>query len=435
VHPPTADAARRPIVFPLALALAALAACGDDAPAPTGPGDTPSTVDVAFCDGLTPEWVAFQDGDGEWTRAQPAVAGPITTFRHTFATNRGAIATVHHFASEISTLTIQFGTPAELAIVGDTNPDHCGAAEPRTLLGTVAGLAANEAAFISAGRSLRREVAYVAEGSAFVLGGLTAGAQDLLAARATLVDDEVTLTGMILRRRLDLPDSATIAVLDFDSGEAFQPVVHTVTLLGLGQEGALAHSRFRTANSEHLLPFVASPVVATSHRYSAVPEARLEPGDLHSFSATTAPSNDPVRRSATVHFRTPADRTLAFGAVPDEPQLSVVSGAPTLRPRARFGPQLDYDRITGIAFQQGEATLVAVSMTAAYAGLAGSGYDLIVPELTGVEGFDPRWALQPGTSLLWTSSRIGGTLGLGLNAVPFDGATQRAATSSGELAP
>jgi hypothetical protein len=48
---------------------------------------------------------------------------------------------------------------------------------------------------------------------------------------------------------------------------------------------------------------------------------------------------------------------------------------------------------------------------------------------------DPRWSLRSGEALLWTSSRIGGTLGLGLDAVPTDGATRRIGTAAGFLTP
>jgi hypothetical protein len=64
-------------------------------------------------------------------------------------------------------------------------------------------------------------------------------------------------------------------------------------------------------------------------------------------------------------------------------------------------------------------------MTSTYADLTATGYELIMPDLSGAQGFDPRWALRPGTAVSWIASRIGGTLGLGSNAAPTDGATVR----------
>jgi hypothetical protein len=74
-------------------------------------------------------------------------------------------------------------------------------------------------------------------------------------------------------------------------------------------------------------------------------------------------------------------------------------------------------------------------MTAAYAASNATGYDLVVPDLAGVDGFDAQWALMPGEPLLWTAVRIGGTLGVGLNAVPVDGSTSVTATRSGTFNP
>src|SRR5690349_17192993 len=44
-----------------ALLLALLAACGDDPASPGKHEVTPTDVDVTFCPGLEPAWVAFQD--------------------------------------------------------------------------------------------------------------------------------------------------------------------------------------------------------------------------------------------------------------------------------------------------------------------------------------------------------------------------------------
>jgi hypothetical protein len=112
------------------------------------------------------------------------------------------------------------------------------------------------------------------------------------------------------------------------------------------------------------------------------------------------------------------------------PEVSVAASAPTLRPRARFARQADYDRLTTITYRA-DGTVVSVAMTDAYATLSGNGYDLVVPELGGVPGFDVSWALRPASGVNWSVVRIGGTLGLGPDAVPTDGAIQRAAELSG----
>src|SRR4051812_25486137 len=180
----TTNFARRTAIG--ALTLAMLSACRDYTPAPTdpGPAGTPSVSNVVFCSGLEPNWVAFQDGDGEWTRAEPALSGSQVTFHHAFATNRGAIATARELAGGFTVLWVQYGTPAELAIVGDTRPDHCPPTVFLTLLGKVANVHANEVALVSAGYATR-ELIDPDQGNDFSLVALRPGPQDILATRGT----------------------------------------------------------------------------------------------------------------------------------------------------------------------------------------------------------------------------------------------------------
>jgi len=44
-------------------------------------------------------------------------------------------------------------------------------------------------------------------------------------------------------------------------------------------------------------------------------------------------------------------------------------------------------------------------------------------------GFDASWGLRPGVSVTWNAIRFGGTLPIGRNAVPVDGATRRTSTT------
>ena len=73
------------------------------------------------------------------------------------------------------------------------------------------------------------------------------------------------------------------------------------------------------------------------------------------------------------------------------------------------------------------ASRVFVAMTPSYAALAG-GYNLDVPDLRSVPGFDPTWTLIPGHQVAWTAIRIGGTLPRGRNVVAIDGMTRRSST-------
>jgi len=410
------------------LLIAAVSACSDGTlPSVPPPPPPPISVTVAYC--IQPAWVAFQDGDGAWTRAQPVLSGSNTTFRSEFSAGRGAIATLSRVGDNMTVLSVLYGTPAELVTAGDTNPRDCGPAPAKTLLGTVAQLDTNETAFVSASFNSRVRVSV---DRTFELKGLASGPRDLLATRTTRTDGSDVITRLMLRRGVDVPDSSTLPVLDFASAEAFAPAVANVSLDGLGAESAASGTRLLTDRDELTVSLMIGPTTAVTRPYVALPESQLLAGDLQILSASVSAATTGSARSATLYFRTPTGRTLTLGAPLIPPVFSTVASAPALRLRAHFVPQSEYDRSAVVVYQQGTTTFVVISMTAAYAALTETGYDLVVPDLSGAVGFDPAWSLHPGATL-WSAGRIGGTLGLGRDAVPSDGAVQRTVSAAGAL--
>jgi len=411
------------------LLIAAVSACSDGTlPSVPPPPPPPISVTVAYC--IQPAWVAFQDGDGAWTRAQPVLSGSNTTFRSEFSAGRGAIATLSRVGDNMTVLSVLYGTPAELVTAGDTNPRDCGPAPAKTLLGTVAQLDTNETAFVSASFNSRVRVSV---DRTFELKGLASGPRDLLATRTTRTDGSDVITRLMLRRGVDVPDSSTLPVLDFASAEAFAPAVANVSLDGLGAESAASGTRLLTDRDELTVSLMIGPTTAVTRPYVALPESQLLAGDLQILSASVSAATTGSARSATLYFRTPTGRTLTLGAPLIPPVFSTVASAPALRLRAHFVPQSEYDRSAVVVYQQGTTTFVAISMTAAYAALTETGYDLVVPDLAGAVGFDSAWSLHPGATLLWSAGRIGGTLGLGRDAVPSDGTVQRTVSAAGAL--
>src|SRR6266480_3300969 len=398
-------------------------------PSAPPPPPPPITVAVAYCAGLEPMWVAFQDGDGAWTQAQPTVSGSDKSFRHEFSADRGAIATLSRAGGNMTVLSVLYGIPAELGTAGDTNPRDCGPAPAKTLLGTAAGLDTNETAFVGASFNSRVRVSV---DRTFELKGLASGPRDLLATRTTRTDGSDVITRLVLRRGVDVPDSTSLPVLDFASAEAFAPAVANVSVDGLGAESAASGTRLLTDHDELTVSLMIGPTTAVTRPYVALPESQLLASDLQILSASVSAATTGSARSATLYFRTPTDRTLTLGAPLIPPTFSTVATAPALRLRAHFVPQSEYDRSAVVVYQQGTTTFVVISMTAAYAALTGTGYDLVVPDLSGAVGFDPAWSLHPGATL-WNAGRIGGTLGLGRDAVPSDGAVQRSVSAAGAL--
>ena len=424
----------------VALMLSALSACSSsDTPAgPTGPvitppqPPTPSLIDIAYCRGGEPAWVAYQDGDGPWTRVLPTASGQFTTFRLSFTATRGAVARAAQLAGGLTTLSVLYGLPSELRIVSDTAFQQCTGEALRTISGTVAGLGADEVALLSSGNSVR-DIVFPGVGNGFELRGLLSGPQEILATRGRQTADRASITAMILRRSDALPDGGTLPAFDFGSVEAFQPVLRNVTFAGSGNAAVIAYTGLRTAHSNNVVTFFPAGGVNATSSFYAIPESRLEQGEVQSVAATSAPVGNVVR-SAAAYFRSPADLTLTFGAMPIAPVFSTISTAPVVRLRASFVVQDDYDRLASVSFQQGANTVVSLSMTEPYAGV-GKNYDLAIPDLSAVPGFDTRWALHTGSQVLWTSSRIGGTLAWYYYAIPYDGDVSRVATDAGSFTP
>jgi hypothetical protein len=269
----------------------------------------------------------------------------------------------------------------------------------------------------------------------FALDNLPTGPQDIVAARASLDNAGAQrLTKFILRRGVDLADNGRLPVLDFEAPEAFAPVVANVTLAGVGLDGAFILTELRTANFESQFSLAIPLTGGLTQPYYALPEAQLAAGDLQELIATAHGGTPSASRSVLVYFRSPVDRTLEFGPDIMTPTFTTVATTPSWRIRAHFVPQDAYDREASVVYSSDGPSNVAVLMTAAYAAHQG-GYDLVNPELSGVAGFDPAWALPLQPSVRWLANRVGGTLGLGLNPMPTDGATRWAAFATDVITP
>jgi hypothetical protein len=423
----------RPLLSAAVLYGFALVGCSDSvAPRPDGPPD-PLTVSVPFCDAIAPRWVAFQDGDGEWTRAQPDERDGLATYRFDFVHDRGAIAVVLPLLVEdhASVLQVLYGAPEELAQVQQTNPFLCDDDSLRTWRGGVAGLNAGDEVLLSGGFFSQQAVPPASE---FTLPGIPGtGPQDLLASRTTTTTDGArALTGIILRRGIDLPDGGRLPDLDFASAEAFAPASAQLTLVG-GTVGVVGNLTLLTSHGAMVLDTRADDPTATTRSYLAIPESRLLLGDLQHLQLFTD-GNDHAGRTADVYFRAPVDRTVTFGAPLDPPTITAAASTPSPRLRAHFSSQDDYGVVTSIVYQQTfNPTVINVVMTGKYAERSG-GYDLVVPDLSAVPGFDPGWTLRTGTQIGWSAERVGGTVPFGPSTAYGDGMHAVSAFRSGSVA-
>ena len=213
------------------------------------------------------------------------------------------------------------------------------------------------------------------------------------------------------------------------------PATANISLAGAGAGGAAISTRLITSGFNSTYGVVTGQDVGTIRPYFVIPEGQLLPGDLQVLNASGHGATPNSVQSASRFFRAVQDYTVGLGADVVPPTLTTIATSPTLRLRAYFVNQAEYSRETSVSFQEDSTRVVSVSMTQDYALQIGGVYDLVIPELTGAAGFQPAWALSPTTSLRWSAARIGGTLGLGIEPVPFDGATQRGAFISAVVTP
>lgn len=405
---------------------ATLVACSDDPVAPPTTSNPKTSVSIAYCAATAPVLVAFRDGDGSWER-EPANGTSRQTFQHEFASDRAAMASVTPVLDgQFMVLRVVYGKPAELTMETDTLSTECITETPKTFRGTIAGVDETQGAIVSFGPFGRTSI-QPRLGLDFVMEDVPNGPQDLLAVRTARGESPSRL---ILRRNLDLPNGSVMPTLDFDSAEAFDVVSPTVTLENLRGEPAVSSTALFTRHANFTLPLPASSSASATQSYVSLPGDKLVDGDVQHLHVSTG---GPTFRSTDVFFRQPTDRAVRLGDPIAAPTITTVASQPALRPRARFDAQPDYDQLTYVVYEQSDRpTFVVVSMTASYAAQNG-GYELDVPDLTMVPGFDPEWTLRPGVPTAWNANRIGGTLPPGRVIVPTDGALRRTATVQGTI--
>ena len=125
-------------------------------------------------------------------------------------------------------------------------------------------------------------------------------------------------------------------------------------------------------------------------------------------------------------YRAVADRSVAAGPPLATPTIDHVASYPNLRPRVLLEMQAQYNRSVYGAFRQ-SGRLVAIEATSAYLGNPSSCV-VVVPDFTGVDGWDKSWGLDPTEPYLWEVRGHGGTRDR--YDEPFDGAIRRMASVS-----
>lgn len=393
----------------LALALVTAAVCGD----PVAPTLRPPTV--KFCPTVVmPTWFAYQNEGQGWVQ----LPGGTSDFSFE-PTARLAVA----YATTTplgSAVTIVYVTAVEL------NDFQCPFPRGnRQLAGSVKNWqTSDEFVAVAMGPNSRTAAP---DNPDFNFSTLPDAPLDLV------VEVASTPRRIVIRRNVMANSGTTLPPLDISSSEVKPTSQFTAVLEPADAPRVTPSYYFLTANgtSFHFVDGTSSGAVNQS-----VPYAMTRRGDVHAVSFLSGVSPEPTRYVAN-YFREATDRALALGPFLGQPSVSVVGSSQYLRLRMTLGSQTEYPSYVVARYAQSSLTApnayVNVLMSSGYLGETPGMWDVSIPDLAGVPGFDAKWMLKPGVATGWTVEASSGAP-FWRSTRPQDGQTVRAATRQSTLA-
>lgn len=369
--------------------------------APGGSGNV--TVSFASCSaGNKAVWLAFMDGtSGTWT----AVTGVADVFQFNITQSKGSVAFVRH-EGETTVIYVQHHTQAELT--ADAAMNFCATPNTRVVNGTMANLPAGHRGQVSFGGGFEGEPA----DGAFELEGAMTGTFDLIGFSHSLTGAGGD-RAFVKRAENPAPGGNFSVPVDFSHATlSAAAATASATLQGLvGGETATHEMNFFTGGAACVPGFLyGSAPAAASFDVSGVPASLRVGTDMHRIflvagsSATSArylSENFPdiVTRSATP-FVLPAG--LPTPVVTD-------AGGPYKRPSiAISGVPAELDAVHVMLYVSQFLPGRAGFITASQGWVGGPNLTLVLPNFSGVGGFDNAWAPATGAALAWNVSSASG---------------------------
>lgn len=401
-------------------------------------GSTGGNAGWPICPGtIVPIWFAVQNGDGPWTRATFSNGA----FHFDVTANRVGVAYVTPAGDGGYALSVLYFSAVEVMAQVDRLCDNSGT---KTVNGSFAGLSGAQQGAVALGPGYAS--VFPGGGLNFTIENLPDGPLDLLAARSeTSFNGTTVVTAvdkLIIRRNVNAPSGSMLPVLDFGAAEAFDPVMSNVTIDNLNGDVAYLAGWYQTNNGFVNSYFAGGmPTAATVQSWPGIPTNRQEAGDLHALQVNSLRSLTDVDdlRNVLVYFREATDRTIALGPSLNVPTITTVATAPYARFRAQLAPQPEYDRVWGLGYSQiaqgTTSRAVVMIATTDYLG-APATVDIVVPDLSGADGWNSDWGPRPGVQTQWTMNGTDWTAQGGVVESPVtDGGIIRVATRAGTINP
>ena len=372
------------------LLLAMLGACDGS----TGPHTRSITLHV--CDDS--QWIAYQNEGGRWTLLGEGDGVYVFAATQRLVVARafgpeGAPAPVIHVNFLTSDQVVeQLGCPATNEVAG-------------TIGGGVTGIGQFQWAIVSFNGS----TTFVPTGSTDWGMQAQRVPATLIAARYDSGHASVRANRVIIRRDRSYVPGTAAPLLDFESTEAFDPRISTLSFTA---RPGYVYVWYITRGRQHLMSIYPSgtfgegemPRSAPMH---GIPTERLATGDVHlitQFDAT---------RVTQLFVRELDDRSLTLGPPVVAPAFGTVASTPYRRIRVDLPSQPEYPEAVTMTLSQTRGTRtsrIMMNVTREYFGETPTVWSLTVPDLSGVPGFSPAASFDQGEfdySVSVTSRRFG----------------------------
>lgn len=385
-----------------------------------------SNISIPFCADEVPAWFAYRNEGFLWQ--------PVTTSGSAFtfaATEKVSIAFAYAFGNA-SDVRFYNATRAELA--GITDRDCAG---PKSHAGTTANIAAGQTGLVTLGGAFD-----IVTSNAFLLEGVADRPLDLVATRGILASGQFTPDRMVIRRGINLANNASIPVVDFAAAESVVPASNALSVSGVeSNETVYVENVFHGTTVTTGLLFTSENTSSTHTMYSA-PAASLTAGDVHALYIDAFNGSGTAAHTLVTHFASTGDRVETLGPLLTSPTVTAALIAPYLRERGQLQSQSDYPTAARFVYLQGTSgapKFVVVVTTAAHLGALPSTWDITVPDVSGVAGFNTGWMHTSGPGITFSAEAFSASGSLLFGAAPSVGDVVRLAyresTASSAISP
>jgi len=367
----------------------------------SGGGGGSITWDYSACPvSQQPVWFAYQDGNGPWT-----VVTPVSNkYSFNIAGARGGITYV--LSGTTSDVIVQYLSKAEFG-TGSVQCPSVGVL--KTVNGTVAGVGATEAAFVSLGGGTSFVYSFLVGFPNFQITAVQNGTYDLVASHTPSLSG-VIADKAIIHRGLNIANGGSVGTLDFGSVDAFALDNATITISGLvGGEQVTQGVTYQAAACYGGPLYNGVSVTGSSYTAAGVPAADQNATDFHGFSVYVHDPATNLTRTTSQFYHALGDRTLTLAAVFPTPTVTSLGGGspPYKRLQAVYTLPTDYEQSTGLTYTD-QVTNNTVLIQATFAYLGSTSVTLALSDYSALAGWNNAWAPASANTADWSVAGGGG---------------------------